>query len=237
MSRIVQKDFEALLNFVKGYSATSLCEDKNFVKFLSSLHKKFYAYLVLAEELRAVVDDHRKQPVISPQQLDRIIESVSDCGQCLFLAINGCYKGSRLLLRSSIENFLKGICLDEIPNIVNEKSVYQVFDDAGNAQIFKTTDIKDGLHDIYALLCQDAHTADRQHMASVTAMKFFPHFQNEESSKLQNLYLRLVPMFVTSLCIKYREAYHAIGYEHRDIILTALIDDYKPTIHGVNKVF
>ena len=232
MPRLIKSDFEGLIAFLKSYSLGALSADGDFVKFLSTLHKKFYAYLILVEELRPYIDDAGKQPVLSNLQFNYLQESVSDCGQALFLSVNGCYKGARLLLRSSIENFLKGISHDEVAAIITEKSVYQVFDDADAVSVFKSTEIKTDLHSVYALLCQDVHTADVNHMTGVTALKFFPHYDANEADNLSKVYIQLLPLFITALCIKYRECYHSIGYENREIIAQSQIRKYKTIIMG-----
>ena len=232
MSRVFKTDFDELLLFVKNYSLATLLSDDEFSKFLSTIHKKFYVYLVLIEEMRKYKDDITKQPKISNGQFAYLQESVSDCGQSLFLCINGCYKGACLLLRSSIENMLKGICMDEVPQIITEKSVYQVFDDANLTAVFKSTVICNDLHDLYGLLCQDAHTADTTHMTGLKSLNFFPYFVPKEAKKLEGVFLRLIPLFVTALCIKYRYIFHTIDWKHKELIVTVQIDDYKAMING-----
>ena len=232
MSRVFKTDFDELLTFIKDYSVASLCGDDNFVKFLSTIHKKFYVYLVLIEEMRKCVDDKSKQPELNGNQFAYLQESVSDCGQSLFLCVNGCYKGARLLLRSSIENLLKGISLDDVPQILTEKSVYQVFDDANQTEVFKGTNIVAELYDIYGLLCQDVHTTDPSHMIGVKSLNFFPHFVSDEAKKIEKVFIRLIPLFVTALCIKYYVIYHAIDWTHKELIVTAQIDTYKAMING-----
>lgn len=232
MSRLVNDDFDGLEKFVTTYALAPLAADKEFLGFLSSLHKKFYSYLVLIEELRLCVDDKAKKPVLSKDQFDYLQESVSDCGQCLFMAIHGCYKGTRLLLRSSIENFIKGISLDVAPQIVIEKSVYQVFDDADVVEVFQKTTLKSDIHNIYGTLCMDVHTADSKHMAGVSALKYFPHFAKEDAKKLSNVYVKLLSMFVTSLCLKYNSQFHAISYQNKEVVSAALIDDMKTAVYG-----
>lgn len=232
MSRLIKSDFDGLIAFLKSYALEPLSADQDYVKFLSTLHKKFYAYLILVEELRPYIDDADKQPLLSNLQFNYLQESVSDCGQALFLSINGCYKGARLLLRSSIENFLKGISLDEVAAIITEKSVYQVFDDADTVSVFKRTEIKTDLHYVYSLLCQDVHTADVNHMTGVTALKYFPHYDVSEADKLSKIHIQLLPLFITAICIKYRECYHSIGYENREIIVQLQIRKYKTMIMG-----
>ncbi len=232
MPRQMKSDFDSLITFLNSYSLGALCTDTDFVKFLSTLHKKFYAYLVLVEEMRPFVNNSNKHSVLSTLQFDYLRESVSDCGQALFLSINGCYKGARLLLRSSIENFLKGICLDEVTAIVTEKSVYQVFDDADAAMVFKTTTIKADLHSLYSLLCQDVHTADVNHMTGITALKFFPHYDKKEADQLTQIYIQLLPLFISAICIKFRKCYHSIEYENKGIIAQSQMKKYKAMIMG-----
>ena len=232
MARLIKSDFDGFIAFLKSYTLGSLSTDKDFVKFLSTLHKKFYAYLILVEELHPYIDNAAKQPVLNNLQFKYLQESLSDCGQSLFFSVNGCYKGARLLLRSSIENFLKGISLDEIPAIITEKSVYQVFDDADSVNVFKRTKIKADLHSVYSLLCQDVHTADITHMTGVTALKFFPHYDKNEGDKLSKIYIQLLPLFISAICIKYRECYHSIGYENKEIISQSQKGKYKTMIMG-----
>lgn len=232
MSRVVKEDFEDLTSFVKNYSLAALESDCKFKDFISALHKKFYSYLVLIEELRLCKDDKSITPAITLEQFNFMQESASDCGQCLFLSIHGCYKGARILLRSSIENLLKGICMDEVPQILTEKSVYAVFDDAGLANVFKSNTLKDDMHNIYGSLCMDVHTSDISHMSGVSALRFFPHFNKDEAYRFCSLYVKLVPMFVTALCLKYRNQYHSITYQNKDIISSALINDFKVAIYG-----
>ena len=232
MSRIVKDDFGGLINFVKSYSLEALTDDQDFLSFISTIHKKFYSYLVLIEEFRLCKDDIAKKPVLSKGQFDYLQESVSDCGQCLFLAMNGCYKGARLLLRSSIENFLKGICLDEVPQIITEKSVYQVFEDAELANVFKKNELIKDLHSIYGDLCMYVHTAGSTHMSGVSALKFFPHFNKEEADKLSVVFIRLLPIFVTALCLKFNCQYHYINYQNKEVIGSIILDDYKKQVYG-----
>lgn len=232
MSRIVKTDFDGLTDFVKKYGLASLLTDSDFVGFLSSLHKKFYSYLVLIEELRLCVDVITKKPIVSKEQFEFLQESVSDCGQCLFLAMNGCYKGARLLLRSSIENFLKGIGLDEVPQIAIEKNVYQVFDDADLVKVFSTNNLKTDLHSIYGCLCMDVHTADSKHMAGISALKFFPHFDKREAKKFSGVYIKLLPVYITALCLKYNNHYHSIDYKNKEVVSGGLMDEFKSAVYG-----
>lgn len=71
-----------------------------------------------------------------PRTIQLCIRIVFGCWTSTFLVTHGCYKGAKLLLRSSIENFIKAVCFDEYPDIVIKKSVYEVFDIAKASMTF-----------------------------------------------------------------------------------------------------
>ena len=50
MSRRIKEDFDDLCDFFKKYSLASIFEEKDFVKQISTCHKKYYSYLVLVIE-------------------------------------------------------------------------------------------------------------------------------------------------------------------------------------------
>lgn len=104
----MNEDFDRLLEFLNNYNLTASVGDKDFRKILASCHKRYYSYLVFVVEL-----NQQSGFSIQENQYDYLLESVSDVGQSLFSFMNGCYKGACLLLRSSIENFIKAVCLKE----------------------------------------------------------------------------------------------------------------------------
>ena len=54
----------------------------------------------------------------------------------------------------------------------------------------------------------------------------------EDAKKLSNVYVKLLSMFVTSLCLKYNSQFHAISYQNKEVVSSALIDDLRPTVYG-----
>lgn len=234
MARIVKDDYDNLLDFVKSYSLSGNLTEKTFLQFLSGLHKKYYSYLVLMEEYRQFVDNTSMSPTLSKTQFEYLQESVSDCGQAFFLAMNGCYKGARLLLRSSIETFIRAISIDEIPGIESETSVYEVFKLVSGVRIFtENVELKDTIHDEYKNLCQDVHTAGSAHMAGVTALKFFPHFEYDDAQDFERSYLRLLSCYITIIGLKYNVHYHKMHYSNKDIVINEILKDYRGIIYGI----
>ena len=139
MSRLIKEDFDKLCTFIKDYSLSDVLEIDDAKKLLSSFHKKYFAYLVLIEEIHHKIEQHDEVLKMPKEQYEYLQESCSDVGQAFFLTFHGCYKGAKLLLRSSIENFLKGSCLDEDESLPSTKGVYEVFDKARATGTFKET--------------------------------------------------------------------------------------------------
>lgn len=126
MSRLIKEDFDKLCTFIKDYSLSDVLKIDDAKKLLSSFHKKYFAYLVLIEGIHHKIEQYDEVLKMSKEQYEYLQESCSDVGQAFFLTFHGCYKGAKLLLRSSIENFLKGSCLDEDKSLPSTKSVYEV---------------------------------------------------------------------------------------------------------------
>lgn len=231
MSRLISEDFNKLCGFITSYSLSCILENKEVVKLLSTYHKKYYGYLVFIEKLHQAKEKNE----LSESQYDYLQESCSDIGQAFFLLFHGCYKGAKLLLRSSIENYLKGICLDEDSSLPKTKSVYEVFDKAKVTTVF--SDIKIGLHDKihneYALLCKDVHTADKTHMASVSALKDFPSFDKKQADMVTKFVLRLVPIYITLLALKFNKIYHEMDPLYKEVTNKEILNDFKKKVHNV----
>ena len=235
MSRIVKDDFEKLVAFFDSYSLKPNIKNTEFQTFLSTYHKRYYAYLTFVAEL----SQYKSKPQLSELndfQYSFYSESCSDCGVALFDSVNGNYKGSRLLLRSSIENFMKAVCLDEDTTIDREKSVYALFDRAKTIPFFSKTTTKnlfDVIHQHYKDLCMDVHTATIYNMMQLSALNTFPIFDEAQAKSVAGIVLSLISAYVTLLALKYNAFYHTIHYENKDIIQTTLIKEYANAINNI----
>src|SRR5690554_3263516 len=125
MSREVKNDFLILKQFIEVYSLRNILDD-DFVISLSRFHKKYYAYLTVVGELQNSSENDELQN-LSKEQLLFISESCSDIGTSFFNLFHGAYKSSKLILRSSIETFIKGFTMDEYQNVTKETSLYEIF--------------------------------------------------------------------------------------------------------------
>lgn len=235
MSRLIKEDFDKLCTFIRDYGLSDVLEKEDARKLLSSYHKRYFAYLVLVEAIHQKVAQNDKGLGMSQKQYEYLQESCSDVGQAFFLLFHGCYKGAKLLLRSSIENFLKGSCMDEDKSLPKTKSVYEVFDKAKATSTFSCTKGKlhEQLHSEYALLCQDVHTADVSHMASITALSHFPSFLKADADNLSKMVQKIIPIYITVIALKYNSVYYSMSYAYKDITNKEIINEYKKEVHNV----
>ncbi len=235
MSRRVKDDFEKLIGFFGSYSIEPNIKNAEFQTFLSTYHKRYFAYLTFIAEL----SQYQSKALLSGLNESQYIfytESCSDCGLALFDSVNGNYKGSRLFLRSSIENFMKAICLDEDMTIDQEKNVYTLFERAKAISFFSietTKNLFDIIHQQYKELCKDVHTATINNMVQLSALNTLPSFDVAQAKRVEVVVLSLIPAYVTLLALKYNAFYHNIYYENRDVIQTTLIKEYAKAINNI----
>lgn len=125
--------------------------------------------------------------------------------------------------------------MDEDNDIIIEKSVYEVFNRAKMTSAFagKKQPLHDKLHDTYATLCQDVHTSNTQHMASIAALNHFPAFDEKEAVSIQDIIKKLSNIYVTALALKFNKAYHHIGYENRNILNKEILKDFRQVVQNI----
>lgn len=235
MSRFVKEDFDKLCSFIKNYGLSDVLEIEDAKKLLSTFHKKYLAYLVLIEEIHQKLVLNNGSVNMPKEQYEYLQESCSDLGQAFFLVFQGCYKGAKLLLRSSIENFIKGSCMDEDKSLSTTKGVYEIFYKAKATNVFVGTKQKlhVQLHTEYALLCKDVHTADVTHMASITALKHFPSFQKKEAESISKMVQKIISIYITAIALKYNSVYHSMSFAYKEITNMLIIKEYIKEVHNI----
>lgn len=235
MSRDVTNDFVRLKEFFVNYTTAANLDNATFVKFLSAYHKKYLAYLTYIAELSAYKNNVTLKGVTT-KQFEFFSESCSDCGLALFDAVNGNYKASRLLLRSSIENFMKAIAQDEDTTIDRESSVFNLFDRVKAVSMFaslaEAMTLYNHIHQEYRKLCRDVHTATMENMTQLSALKTFPTFDEKQAEGLIRIVKTLIMSYVTLLSLKYNNHYHSIGFANKEVIENALIREYSDLINN-----
>ncbi len=234
MSRVIKKDFQALLEYIENYKLEQILTDES-KNVISQYHKKYFAYLVLLGELKYNLEDYSLNG-LGGKPFQYIQESCSDIGIAYFNLLNGNYKSAKFLLRSSIETFLKGFNNDEYEGIFEEKSVYVIFEetkslpffnDSSNAELLST------IHDIYKRLCETVHTAFEASMENLSALNMFPKFDFNEARIVTDFALQLCGCYITLICLKFNKFYHKIHYENRDVIILGINKNVRKRINNI----
>jgi len=236
MTKAIKTDFESLRLFINDFDLKESFKDEDFQKITSTYHKKYFSYLTFVEELAVATTGKNK--VLGEEQQSFLRESCSDCGQAFFLLMCGCYKGMRLLLRASIESFIKAISLDEEHNICSIKNVYEVFEKAKGISLFVDKDndrmkLFHMIHGEYKHLCQDVHIAGKDNMEGISALSYFPAFDKDKSEKVSKIALRLMQCYITILAFKYNEVFHKIGFVNKEIIQHNFFSNYRKAINHI----
>ncbi|WP_407480398.1 hypothetical protein [Elizabethkingia miricola] len=237
MSREVSGDYKELLSFFENYSISQIVLNSDYALVISRVHKRYFAYLTIVGELTILSKSGNQNPGINDDQLNYLKESCSDIGNAIFCLINGSYKPANLILRSSIETFLKSFNLDTYPEIVTEKSLYKIFETL-KAQSFYQNEpqkkIYDMIHQKYIDLCADTHTASTVNMAHITSMNYFPQFNQVKASTIADTITKLINSYVSLLVIKYQEYYHKMHFKNKTNILSILSGNIKRLIQGID---
>ena len=102
MTREITADYNKLECFIKKFKLKIVLKEKQFAKGLKPMHKNLFSLMTFYVEL-----EHNNQSlaIIDKKCLSYLQEAVSDLGQSLFCWIQGAYKPSCFMLRSSIETF------------------------------------------------------------------------------------------------------------------------------------
>lgn len=235
MSREITVDFDKLLCFIKDYNLKNIASDELFLPVLSKVHKKYFALLILLVEFNG----QEFQGGLFKNNADcknYLFESLSDLGSSFFIAFNGGYKASKLMLRSSIETFIKGISVDLIPNIILEKRIYKIFEDASGLGLFSKEPLVSELNKLkqqYSDLCQDTHTASKSNMQHISALNYFPKKDIVIFEKLANIFVSLVQAYIFIIVIKFNEEFHKIHHKNKSIIIYAIRKSYRPLVLNI----
>ncbi|WP_133306358.1 hypothetical protein [Pseudomonas syringae] len=239
MSRECTTDFSALRSYVAAYSVTPNLAKNSYVESMKAMHKAYFSVVCWHAEVISSKDDifASRSSFIDDVWL-RISEAVSDLSSSLFNWINGSYKACRIMLRSSIENFVRAIAAIEQPGILKEKNVYKLFELSAKLQVFTAhSTIKcyfDQLHSDYKILCRDTHTASFENMEQITSLDGLPVYAKAKAVSAKDLYVRVSQGFTVMVCLLLNAEFHKMHHRNRENILNAVPKSIRPLIADFN---
>jgi hypothetical protein len=239
MTRNVRQDFQNLEQFVRQYRIADPADNPAYRNLLSRQHKVYHAILTLLAELDhqswfPITQTDPRAANVNGLFRERLLEFASDLGSALFSWLHGTYKGARLLLRSSIENFIKTIGLLDFDRILTMRNTYEVFDLAKTGSFFSIpVNIPrfQCLQDAYSTLSRDVHTATSAEMQHVAALNFFPRFGEDDAHRFASLFTRVASVFLEALVVLCENVYHAMHHGNRDVINGVLSHAVRATLN------
>ena len=175
---------------------------------------------------------------LTTKQYLYLAETSSDIATAIFHTANGSYKSAKILIRSSIENYFKAFCQDELPNILTEKSVFKIFESVKALLYFQKENQKECynlIHHTYVELCKDTHTADVINMENITALKYFPSYDAKKFEEVNKMLSKLIKCFIFLLCDKYNKQFHDMHYKNKENIIRAINKKLRPVIQGADE--
>jgi len=241
MTRESKSDLLTLEAFLKTYNLGHLLKERQFNSLLAKIHSKYLSLLIFSAELSEQKNNETK-PTSTPHQFPTptqhayLEESLSDIGQSLFCWMHGAYKASRVMLRSSIETFTKGFCCAEIPGILTEKRVHEIFHQclhARNVTSHPNRKAFSELHSKYGELCADVHTATANNMASISSINHFPTFNATAAASAADAIVFVASRILILLCIEYNSVFHNMHHRNRESVVDCLISSYKKKIQNI----
>lgn len=222
MSREIAKDCELFIDYIRKYNLSHLCDNEQFIIDLKTMHRKVYGYLLFTAEL---CQQNQSSKSFDQMVIDYFKETGSDLMQSIFSWANGSYKSSKLLLRSSIETFIKACLGDEDREVFEEKSLYKLFDIAKNHSYFKG-EIRDRhferIHNSYKILCMTAHSAPTIELASISSMKMLPRYDFKLSREFSNLFNNTLESMLSSILLNFHSIVHSMHMLNKSVFLSTL---------------
>jgi hypothetical protein len=214
---------DELTDYFSSFSLKTLMSDGEFAKSLKSLYESFHPLLIWCNYFRSNPPEQFPKIEQFIKFQDYFEEMTSDLCQAIFLYAQGLYKPGLLLIRSSIENFLKCIGLFENKPVLEMKSVYDLFDFVKRFPIIASTaDQKkefDRIHTNYIKLCAFVHTKDNTFMSFTTALGHVPSFDRNKAGCYLEICQKVISSFQIFIAIMFVKKIKKLHHSDQDLIL------------------
>lgn len=234
MTRECKQDFLMLKQYIASYSISSNLAREPYLLNARKMHKAYFSLVNWQVEFHHQISFFSSKYSGNQEILLRLTESISDIGSSKFNWLNGSYKASRVMLRSSIENFVRAVSAIDYEEQLKEKNVHKLFKKASNCDIFNSstaiTDSFQDLHSMYKELCEDTHTASRKNMENITSLADYPKYIEEKSTSTGRVFIKVVKSILIILCICFNDLYHKMHHKNKENVLSPLPKNIRPLI-------
>ncbi|KFJ87933.1 hypothetical protein IJ23_09005 [Vibrio sp. OY15] len=234
MTRECKSDFDELIKYISNYKIDGNLDNSSYKTTAKSMHKAYFSLLHWHTEFMHQSEFFEENYSNNKDIVNRISEVVSDVGSSKFNWINGSYKASRVMLRSSIENFVRALGSIDDESLLVEKSVYSLMGRAKVTSIFTSSEkVKSSfgnLHESYKELCKDTHTSQSENMEKISSLVDYPKFYEQKSNSTGGIFTSVVKNILIILCIVFNALYHKMHHKNRENILISIPRTSKPLI-------
>ena len=224
MSRRINDDFNAFCEFLSRYNLTTYTSIPQQIDSCKAMHKKLFGLLVFNAEFKAQGK--------YPDSIKFLEEMASDLLLSLFCVAQGMYKPAKLQIRCSMENFLKALIMIDTPSIIQEKSVYAIFDAAKTDSHFITQPGQtcvNLIHTDYATLCRTVH-GDPNAMNPTSALSMLPQYNQALQQEVSSIYVRTIENCLGMLYLNFPDVVDKMHPENKKDFLDSMAKATKGTI-------
>jgi hypothetical protein len=88
------------------------------------------------------------------------------------------------------------------------------------------------LKTIYSDLCADVHTATIQNMEHISALGYFPNFDEKGAANFNALFLRVTQVYASVLSLMFKDVFRRMHFKNRDVISTALTPEIRKRLNS-----
>jgi len=234
MNDQTKKDLDTLHHFLNSYTLDTILVNEDLSFTVKRLHGVYFGLITFAAELEMLSASDKFVLKSTKENRKYLKEVCSDLGHAFFCNIQGSYKGAGMLLRSSLENFLK-VVISSKENTLIEEYGFRLRERAKRA-FLKNVLIKDLIDEMYknhySRLSELVHTSRIKQMEQTSSLNYFPKFSEAPSQKIGSQFVKLSQYFTLISCLIYKEYFLEMHPANQRTILKAIAPNYRPIVLG-----
>ncbi|MER0498846.1 hypothetical protein ABR855_12430 [Aeromonas hydrophila] len=223
MSRIIANDFDRLMEYIRTYSVTDEIQNAELRKELKKGHKHYLPLLYLWSRVdslsRAGALSLSGKIIIDAKTTSYLEESISDIAGSFTCCIHGNYKPAFMLLRSSIENYLRFFTSNFNGDAKTTTVISHLFEISKTTPIFQdpNNNYLTLLKQIYGELCAYTHTASPDNMTKIHAISHFPRFNAKDFKKWNGYALRIASIILQATLLANKTLYLSAHFKTKEV--------------------
>ena len=240
MSRIITNDFDRLLEFIRQYSIKGMCQQEKILTQLKKGHRSYLSLLYLWSQIQNLHSQNllviydKIIPSDSKEIPHYIEESISDFGSGFTCCTHGNYKPAFMMLRSSIENYLRFIVSPFNDTAKTTTVINHLFEIAKTTPGFSDEkhNLLSSLKQLYSELCAYTHTASLEHMTRIHAISNFPRFDESHFFKWNSLAEKTCDCILKCTLLSNMKLYTTSHYTTKEVLENILDKSFCRKLNG-----